>query len=76
MRAEVRDGGSVFGHDGRDDSHEFTAPTDAGEDSIALCDCGYAANLEKAEGKAPPVEDLPGDAAAGTFPHARAEDDR
>ncbi len=38
-------------------SHEFTAPTDAGEDLIALCDCGYAANLEKAEGNAPPVTD-------------------
>jgi prolyl-tRNA synthetase len=44
-------------------SHEFTAPTDAGEDLIALCDCGYAANLEKAEGSAPPVED-PKDVAA------------
>jgi prolyl-tRNA synthetase len=49
-------------------SHEFTAPTDAGEDSIALCDCGYAANLEKAQAKAPPVEDLPGDAPPEPFP--------
>src|ERR1017187_5392075 len=49
-------------------SHEFTAPTDAGEDSIALCDCGYAANLEKAQGKTPPVEDLPGDAPPDSFP--------
>lgn len=49
-------------------SGEFTAPTDAGEDSIAVCDCGYAANLEKAEGKAPPVQDLPGDAAPEAFP--------
>ncbi len=38
-------------------SHEFTAPTDAGEDLIAISDCGYAANLEKAEGTAPPVAD-------------------
>ncbi len=38
-------------------SHEFTAPTDAGEDLIALCECGYAANLEKAEGIVPPVTD-------------------
>ncbi len=38
-------------------SHEFTAPTDAGEDLIALCECGYAANLEKAEGIVPPVSD-------------------
>ena len=42
-------------------SHEFTAPTDAGEDSIALCECGYAANLERAEAKAPPVEDPAGE---------------
>ena len=49
-------------------SHEFTAPTDAGEDSIALCDCGYAANLEKAQAKAPAVEDPPGDAAPEPFP--------
>lgn len=49
-------------------SGEFTAPTEAGEDSVAVCDCGYAANLEKAEGKAPPVQDLPGDAAPETFP--------
>jgi prolyl-tRNA synthetase len=48
-------------------SHEFAAPTDAGEDSIALCDCGYAANLEKAEAKAPPVEDPPGDAPPEPF---------
>ncbi len=48
-------------------SHEFTAPTEAGEDSIALCECGYAANLEKAEAKAPPVEDPAGDAAAEPF---------
>jgi prolyl-tRNA synthetase len=49
-------------------SHEFTAPTDAGEDSIALCDCGYAANLEKAQAQAPAVEDLPGDAPPEPFP--------
>ncbi len=48
-------------------SHEFTAPTDAGEDLIALCDCGYAANLEKAEGNAPSVEDPAGDAAPEPF---------
>ena len=48
-------------------SSEFTAPTDTGEDWIALSDCGYAANLEKAESKAPPVEDLPGDSAPEPF---------
>lgn len=49
-------------------SGEFTAPTVAGEDSVAVCDCGYAANLEKAEAKAPPVQDHPGDAAPEAFP--------
>lgn len=49
-------------------SGEFTAPAEAGEDSVAVCDCGYAANLEKAEGKAPPVADLPGDALPEAFP--------
>jgi prolyl-tRNA synthetase len=45
-------GGSVSG--------EFTAPTDAGEDLIALCTANdYAANLEKATANAPPVEDPP-----------------
>ena len=32
-----------------------------------MCECGYAANLEKAEGHAPPVEDPPGDAAPQPF---------
>ena len=45
-------GGSVSG--------EFAAPAQAGEDLIAVCSCGYAANLEKAEAKAAPAEDLPG----------------
>jgi prolyl-tRNA synthetase len=49
-------------------SHEFAAPTDAGEDSLAISECGYAANLEKAEAKAPAVEDLPGDAPPEPFP--------
>jgi prolyl-tRNA synthetase len=49
-------------------SSEYTAPAESGEDSIAVCDCGYASNLEKAEAKAPPVEDLPGDALPEPFP--------
>jgi prolyl-tRNA synthetase len=48
-------------------SSEYTAPTDAGEDWIAVSDCGYAANLEKAGSKAPPVADPPGDAAPEPF---------
>ena len=49
-------------------SSEYTAPTEAGEDSIALSDCGYAANLEKAESKPPLVQDLPGDKGPEAFP--------
>jgi prolyl-tRNA synthetase len=49
-------------------SSEFTAPAESGEDWIAQCECGYAANLEKAEGRPVPVEDLPGDAAPEPFP--------
>jgi prolyl-tRNA synthetase len=49
-------------------SHEFAAPTDAGEDSVAISECGYAANLEKAEANEPRVEDLPGDALPEPFP--------
>ena len=48
-------------------SSEFTAPADSGEDWIAQCECGYAANLEKAEGRPVPVEDLPGDAPPEPF---------
>jgi prolyl-tRNA synthetase len=53
---------------GGTESHEFAAPTDAGEDSLAISECGYAANLEKAESKAPQVEDLPGEAPPEPFP--------
>jgi prolyl-tRNA synthetase len=49
-------------------SHEFMLPTESGEDSIAICDCGYAANLEKARSSVAPVADLPGDAAPQPFP--------
>ena len=40
-------------------SHEFMAPSAAGEDDVALCDaCGYAANVELARGvpSPPPAE--------------------
>ena len=46
---------------GGDDSHEFIAPADAGEDTIVLCDsCGYSANVERATFVKPPqpLEDL------------------
>ena len=53
-------GGSVSG--------EFTAPSDAGEDSIAVSDCGYAANLEKAISAVTPVDDPSGGEAPEGFP--------
>lgn len=49
-------------------SHEFMVPTDSGEDSVAICDCGYAANLEKARSSVQPVQDPPGGAAPEPFP--------
>jgi prolyl-tRNA synthetase len=49
-------------------SSEFTAPADSGEDWIAHCECGFAANLEKAESVPTPVTDPPGDAAPEPFP--------
>ncbi len=32
-------------------SHEFMVPADTGENEVAYCDCGYAANVEKAGSK-------------------------
>jgi prolyl-tRNA synthetase len=40
-------------------SQEFMVYTEAGEDLIASSASGYAANVEKATSKLPPVEDLP-----------------
>jgi prolyl-tRNA synthetase len=48
-------------------SSEFTAPAESGEDWIAHCECGYAANLEKAESLPAPVEDPAGDAPPEPF---------
>jgi prolyl-tRNA synthetase len=46
---------------GGSQSHEFSVPSEAGEDVIVYCEnCGYAANLEKAESvPAPPPESDP-----------------
>ncbi len=41
-------------------SHEFMVLADAGEDLIAYCQCGYAANVEKAISRIEPVEDEAG----------------
>ena len=51
------DSGAIGGKD----SHEFILPTPSGEDTIISCPkCGYAANIEKAQGVAQslPSEDL------------------
>jgi len=48
-------------------SGEFAAPSEAGEDFIAISDCGYSANLEKAVSALAPVEDPSGDAPAEPF---------
>lgn len=48
-------------------SSEFTAPAESGEDWIAHCECGFAANLEKAESVPTPVTDPAGDAAPEPF---------
>ena len=50
------DSGAIGGRD----SHEFILPASTGEDTILRCaGCGYAANLEKAQGVKPPqpIED-------------------
>jgi prolyl-tRNA synthetase len=49
-------------------SSEFTAPGESGEDWIAYCSCGFAANLEKAEAAPTPAADPVGEAAPEPFP--------
>ena len=56
---------------GGSQSHEFSVPSEAGEDVIVYCEnCGYAANLEKAQSvpAAPPQPDPAGDANPEPFP--------
>src|SRR5215831_13966750 len=40
---------------GGSQSHEFMVASDAGEDFVAVCRCGYSANLEKASAKPAPA---------------------
>jgi prolyl-tRNA synthetase len=40
-------------------AHEYMAPCPAGENEVALSDCGYAANVEVASATAQPVDGLP-----------------
>ncbi len=55
---------------GGSQSHEFMVASDAGEDFVAICKCGYSANLEKAVAKAsdPRVPDPEGDLEPEEFP--------
>ncbi|MQF99476.1 MAG: proline--tRNA ligase [SAR202 cluster bacterium] len=55
IQAEA-DSGAIGGKD----SHEFLVPVDSGEDVIVFCtNCGYAANLERAEGIRPDIPNEP-----------------
>jgi prolyl-tRNA synthetase len=45
---------------GGSESEEFMVRMEAGEDYVATCGCGYAANLERARSTLPPVKDAPG----------------
>ena len=54
---------------GGSESNEFVAKTDAGEDLIASCsNCGYAANVEKAEARREEIHDEAGPDAPEEFP--------
>ncbi len=44
---------------GGSQSREFMVRTEAGEDFVASCECGYAANLERAVSKLPKIKDEP-----------------
>jgi len=48
-------------------SSEFVAPCEVGENLVAVCDCGYAANVQTAEAKSPPAHDLDGNAPLEAF---------
>ncbi len=42
---------------GGSQSHEFMVRSDAGEDLVVSCGCGYAANMERAQSLLDPIED-------------------
>ncbi len=48
-------------------SHEFVALSDAGEDWIVMCSCGYAANQEKATSCLPSIKDDPSELSPEPF---------
>jgi prolyl-tRNA synthetase len=55
-RAVEADSGMMGGRQ----SHEFMVLSQAGEDYIAHCQCGYAANVDKAASRLEPILDDPG----------------
>ncbi len=50
---------------GGSQSQEFMVRMEAGEDYVVSCECGYAANLERASSRLPKITDLP----ANSGPH-------
>jgi prolyl-tRNA synthetase len=44
---------------GGSQSQEFMVRMEAGEDFVVTCECGYAANLERAGSRLPPIADEP-----------------
>jgi prolyl-tRNA synthetase len=44
---------------GGSQSQEFMVVSDAGEDTVAVCECGYAANMERANSGLAPLDDDP-----------------
>ncbi len=49
-------------------SSEFMVRSDAGEDDVAMCECGYAANVERASSALPAIDDEAGPDAPVKFP--------
>lgn len=56
-------------------SVEFMCPTEAGEDLIVECACGYAANVEKATSRLPAVRDEDGEVTAFDTPGVKTIED-
>ncbi|HCT76808.1 MAG TPA: proline--tRNA ligase [Micromonosporaceae bacterium] len=60
---------------GGSDSVEFMCPTEAGEDLVVHCECGYAANVEKATSRLDPIADEDGVLEPFDTPDARTIED-
>lgn len=60
---------------GGSDSVEFMCPTEAGEDLVVHCECGYAANVEKATSRLDPIADKDGVLEPFDTPDARTIED-